>query len=214
MARNIREKVLSSLVFSELQQQVNHHLQKGWQLEGIIETLPMEVPGLTLNSFTLFMGPVISNHLPYLKTGYTAKLSIDVDAFRQQHVYEVNAQENQFLATTLDQFNVSHTRCMRIRDLSTRLKLIGIFTVADLNQVLPPVTQPPTQTSVSSPLVRALMEHAERDNAQIKPKKARAAAVEATLTGWFDDLKWFNVLVADRLATFNKIRADVATINP
>lgn len=212
MSRNIKEKVISSLVFEDLRRQLNDNLARGWQLEGKIETLPMEVPGAETNMITLFMGPILPTRLAYLKNGYVAKISIDVDQWRQKQIFELNAQEDQFLKQRLQTFRDSAPFATTVATLWQKFQGIGINTVDELFKALPPIGK--HETNANMPAVRCVSDYAVQCHAATKSLRKRQAESRGMTKRWFEDFDRFQAYVRDRLSRFASDRAAVATKEP
>lgn len=208
---NLRQKVISHHALDQLTRQVNDECKRGWQLLNGPTSVPVEVPGAELNIFAIFMGPLLPVSIPYLKTGYTTTLQVDVDQWREQQIFNINAHEAQFLATRLQNFT-GHNCSETIRALWDRMQYAGLHTVNDLYQVLP--VKPAKAKMNAAPLVSVLQEYAAHLSDNIKGVKRRTDTVMHTMQGWLNDLERFNVVVRDRLARYNEQRAIARTQDP
>lgn len=208
---NLRQKVVSSTSLRDIQQQINAACSRGWQLIGGPWTIPVEVPGLELTNVLIFMGPLVSNVTPHMATGYTATLQVDIDQWRQQLIYNINAQEGKFLATELQAYNGGPAPAV-IRDLFREFGAVGLNTVGELFQVLP--IPPEKATSKAAALVKQLHDYAARGNTTVKGVRKRKAANDTMLQGWFKALEAFNVSVRYQLSRYAADRADAMTKDP
>jgi hypothetical protein len=207
---NLRQKLLTGHDLKFVEQSINAHTREGWQLLHPIAAVSTEVLGADTTRVTIFMGPVIMNAIPYLRTGYAATVQIDVDKWREQQFFKINASEAKFLATRLHEFS-GHNCANTIVQIAHELAKIDIYTVEQLFRALPAVGS--NATSKASPLVKLLGRYAKTRNTGLKGPRRREAD-EKILRGWFEDLKRFNVVVHDQLTRFQQERVYGQTLEP